>query len=51
MTTTEHELMLISVLTLLCLGFAWAVDDSIFAAVFAIEGALAGCESVCRSLT
>src|SRR6516162_4895963 len=29
--TTECELMLISVLTLLCLGFAWAVDDSVFA--------------------
>jgi hypothetical protein len=40
--------MLISVLTLVCLGFAWAVEDSVFAAVFAIEAAVAGCESVCR---
>jgi len=49
--TTERQLMLISVLTLVCLGFAWAVDESVFAAVFAIEATVAGCESVCRSLT
>ena len=48
--TTECELVLIGVLTLFCLGFAWAVDDSVFAAVFAIEGTVVGCESVCRSL-
>jgi len=48
--TTELELMLISVLALVCLGFAWAVDDSVFAVVFAIEGAVAGCESVYRGL-
>jgi hypothetical protein len=48
--TTERQLMLISVLTLVCLGFAWSVDDSVFAAVFATEAAVAGCESVCRSL-
>jgi hypothetical protein len=29
--------MLISLFALLCLGFAWAADDGIFATVFAIE--------------
>jgi hypothetical protein len=49
--TTELELLLISVLALLSLWFAWAVDDMVFAAVFAIEGAVAGCEGVYRSPT
>jgi hypothetical protein len=40
----ERELLLIGLLGLLCLGFAWAVDDGLFAAIFAIEAAVAACE-------
>jgi hypothetical protein len=41
--TRERELMLIGLLAFLCLGFAWAADDGLFAAVFAIEAAVAVC--------
>jgi hypothetical protein len=44
--TRDRELMLIGLLAFLCLGFAWTVDDGLFAAVFAIEAAVAGCESL-----
>jgi hypothetical protein len=40
--TRERELMLIGLLAFLCLGFAWAADDGLFAAVFAIEAAVCG---------
>jgi hypothetical protein len=42
--------MLISVVAFLCLGLAWAVDDGFFAAVFAAEAAVAGCEGLYRSM-
>lgn len=45
------QLILISLLALLCLGLAWAVDDGLFATVFAIEVAVAGCESLYRMAT
>jgi hypothetical protein len=44
----ESELTLITVVALLGLGLAWVVDDSIFAAVFAIEAAFAGAERLYR---
>jgi hypothetical protein len=39
--TRERQLMLISLVALICLGFAWAVDDGVFATVFAIEASVA----------
>jgi len=39
--TSEGQLMLISLVALICLGFAWAVDDDVFATVFAIEASVA----------
>jgi hypothetical protein len=41
--TRERELMLVGLLAFLCLSFAWAADDGLFAAVFAIEAAVAVC--------
>jgi hypothetical protein len=39
--TRERQLMLIGLVALICLGFAWAADDGVFATVFAIEVAVA----------
>jgi len=44
--TRERELMRIGFLAFLCLSVAWAVDDGLFAAIFAIEATVAGFESV-----
>lgn len=40
------ELMLLAMLACLCLLFAWASDERMFAAVFAAEAACAGIEAV-----
>ena len=47
--TTKGELTLITLAALLGLGLAWALDDSIFAAVFAVEAAFAGTELLYQS--
>jgi hypothetical protein len=39
--TRERQLMLIGLVALICLGFAWAVEDDVFATVFAIEASVA----------
>jgi hypothetical protein len=40
--TSEGQLMLICLVAFLCLGCAWAVDDGLFAAIFAIEAGSCG---------
>jgi hypothetical protein len=45
-----RELALLSALACVCLGFAWAYDEGMLAAVFAVEAAFAGIEAVYLSL-
>src|SRR5438105_2981205 len=45
-----RDLMLLTMFACLCLILAWARDDELFAAVFAVEAAFAGIEAVYLSL-
>jgi len=40
--TRKRHLMLIGLVALICLGLAWAVDDDVFATVFAIKASSCG---------
>jgi hypothetical protein len=43
-----RELVILSVLACVCLGFSWLYDEGMFAAVFAAEAAWAAVEAVSR---
>jgi hypothetical protein len=45
-----RELAFLSMLACFCLGLAWAYDEEMFAAVFAVEAAFAAIEAVYLSL-